>query len=70
MSAKRVPARGRRYTNDEEREAARKEKYRRYNQSRKGAKRYKRYEEAHPERATRWSPVMLMRARDPLKRGS
>jgi hypothetical protein len=47
-----------------ERIAARLETYRRYNRSVKGAKRYKRYEAKHPERAERWSPIMQAKARD------
>lgn len=30
------------------------ERHRRYNQSRKGQSRNKRYEDSHPERKTRW----------------
>ncbi len=36
----------------------------RYNRSIKGAARYKRYEDKHPERKERWSPLMLQKARD------
>ncbi len=39
-------------------------KYARYNASAKGKARRKRYEDAHPERATRWSPLMAAKARD------
>ncbi len=49
---------------EQEREAARLAKYRKYNASRKGQQRHKKYEEAHPERRERgWSPVMLYRGR-------
>lgn len=48
----------------DERDARRLERHRRYNRSRKGAARYRRYEAKHPERATRWSPLMLAKARD------
>lgn len=40
-------------------ETRRLERYRRYNRSAKGAKRYRAYEEKHPDRAARWSPIML-----------
>jgi hypothetical protein len=52
---------------DEERKAARRAAYEKYNRSAKGAARYKRYEDAHPERAARWSLIMRLRAGDPLK---
>jgi hypothetical protein len=39
-------------------------KYARYNASRKGQARRKKYEEAHPERKERWSPIMFATARD------
>lgn len=42
-------------------EERRLERYRKYNNTSKGQARRKRYEAAHPERATRWPPVMLMR---------
>jgi hypothetical protein len=45
-------------------EEKRRERYRRYNMSAKGQARRKKYEAAHPERATRWSPIMLMKGRD------
>jgi len=48
---------------EEQRRVARLETYRRYNMSKKGRKRYKTYEDAHPERQTRWAPIMLLRAR-------
>lgn len=51
-----------RYKTEEERQAARRATYQRYNRSPKGSKRYKAYEAAHPERSTRWSPVMAIRA--------
>jgi hypothetical protein len=42
-------------------QAARRETYRRYNASAKGQERHARYEEKHPERATRWGPLMELR---------
>lgn len=33
-------------------------RYRRYNASRKGQERHKRYEAKHPERSQTWSPLM------------
>lgn len=48
---------------DEERRQRTLEKYQRYNRSEKGAARYRRYEEAHPERATQWSELMRIKAR-------
>lgn len=36
----------------------------RYNRSPKGRARYQRYEAAHPERATRWHPIMHIKARN------
>jgi hypothetical protein len=39
-------------------------KYARYNKSRKGQARRKKYEAAHPERATRWAPIMAIKAMD------
>lgn len=48
---------------EEQRETERLEKYRRYNASSKGQARRKTYEDAHPERRERWSPIMLRRAR-------
>ena len=36
----------------------------RYNASPKGRARQRRYEAAHPERATRWHPIMHIKARD------
>jgi hypothetical protein len=36
-------------------------KYRRYNASKKGQDRDKKYEDAHPERAQRWSVEMALR---------
>jgi hypothetical protein len=42
---------------DESAESRRLAKYRRYNSSRKGAARNRRYEAKHPERAVRWPPV-------------
>jgi hypothetical protein len=41
--------------------------HRKYNRSAKGKARYQRYEEAHPERATRWSPLMVLRGRGSAK---
>jgi hypothetical protein len=38
-------------------------RYRRYNSSKKGQDRNKKYEEAHPERRTRWAPVMIWKGR-------
>jgi hypothetical protein len=38
-------------------------KYARYNASSKGKARRDKYEAAHPERATRWSPIMVIKAR-------
>jgi len=38
-------------------------RYRRYNQSKKGQARDKKYEDAHPERKDRWSPIMLIKGR-------
>jgi hypothetical protein len=52
-----------RYKTDEERRQARLAAWSKYNRSTKGSQRYKRYEEAHPERAQRWSPIMEIRAR-------
>jgi hypothetical protein len=52
---------------DQERRAATLAKYAKYNRSRKGSERYKRYEDKHPERAGRWGPLMKLRASDPLK---
>jgi hypothetical protein len=49
---------------DLERIERRLDAHRRYNRSTKGAARYKRYEAKHPERATRWSPIMHVKARD------
>jgi hypothetical protein len=40
------------------------ERHRRYNLSVKGQKRRQRYEAKHPERKERWSPIMLIKARD------
>ena len=45
----------------------RREQHRRYNQSLKGQARLKRYEDKHPERKERWSPVMRLRARGSAK---
>ena len=43
---------------DEQRRANRLATYRKYNQGPKGVKRYKKYEDAHPERAgNRWEPA-------------
>jgi hypothetical protein len=39
-------------------------KYARYNESPAGRARRKRYEDAHPERKERWSPIMAAKARD------
>jgi hypothetical protein len=39
-------------------------KYARYNASRKGQARKKKYEDAHPERKERWSPIMVAKAYD------
>ena len=44
-------------------EEKRLEKYRRYNMSAKGRARREKYEKAHPERAERWAPIMLIKAR-------
>lgn len=49
---------------DEERREHRLDTYRKYNLSVKGAARRKRYDDLHPERAERWSPLMQMKARD------
>jgi len=38
--------------------------YQRYNDSPKGRARRERYEVANPERATRWSPIMVIKGRD------
>jgi hypothetical protein len=38
-------------------------RYRRYNSSKKGQDRNKKYEDAHPERRTRWAPVMIWKGR-------
>lgn len=45
------------------------QRHARYNRSEKGKARYKRYEDKHPDRALRWSPILVARAYDPLKRG-
>jgi hypothetical protein len=39
-------------------------KYARYNASAKGQARRKRYEKKNPERATRWAPIMAIKAMD------
>jgi hypothetical protein len=39
-------------------------KYARYNASAKGRARNKKYEDAHPERKTRWAPIMTIKAMD------
>jgi hypothetical protein len=39
-------------------------KHAKYNGSAKGQARNRRYEEAHPERKTRWAPIMIIKARD------
>jgi hypothetical protein len=44
-------------------EDRRKEKHYRYNQSAKGQARNRRYEQKHPERKTRWAPIMFIKAR-------
>jgi hypothetical protein len=44
-------------------EEKRLERYRRYNQSKKGQARDKKYEDAHPERRERWAPIMILKAR-------
>lgn len=49
---------------EQERTRRRLEKYTKYNASVKGQARHKKYEAAHPERATRWSPIMIIKARD------
>jgi hypothetical protein len=38
-------------------------RHRRYNLTIKGAERYKRYEEKHPERKERWSKLMEAKAK-------
>ncbi len=48
-------------------EQKRLEKHRKYNLSVKGQARYKRYEDKHPERRERWSPIMALRARGSAK---
>src|SRR5580692_10391913 len=45
-------------------EEKRKERHRRYNRSLKGQARSKKYEDRHPERRERWSPIMELKARD------
>jgi hypothetical protein len=42
------------------------ETYRKYNQSRKGKKRQKKYEDAHPERKLRWEPARNAMRRDQI----
>jgi hypothetical protein len=44
-------------------DAARLDKYRRYNNSAKGQRRHKRYEARHPERKERWSAGMIAKGR-------
>ena len=44
-------------------DARRKARHARYNASLKVKQRYQRYEAKHPERATRWSVIMHVKAR-------
>jgi hypothetical protein len=37
--------------------------YRRYNTSKKGQDRNRKYEDAHPARRTRWSEIMIIKGR-------
>jgi hypothetical protein len=48
-------------TKSETTEEKRLARYRRYNLSEKGQKRHQKYEDAHPERQTRWGVLMEIR---------
>jgi hypothetical protein len=54
----------RKYATPEARRLARLASWAKYNRSQKGSARYRKYEEANPERATRWSTLMEIKARD------
>lgn len=49
---------------EDERRRRRLESYKRYNDSLKGERRRRRYENQHPERRERWSEIMRIKARD------